>query len=143
MSTPKPAAAGISCVAIVGRTDEASEAARGFVEQLGLQAVPVETSGSGSVVAQLDGLRELDFAIVMLSAADLGEGSRSAFLSIGFLLGVLPKGRLCCLLADPSAPVPELEGMPRHAIDAGGLWRLLLAREMRQAGLDVDMNKAL
>jgi hypothetical protein len=143
MSTTKPASAGISCVAIVARDGQSGDAARAFVEQLGLQAVPVETSGSGSVVAELDGLRELDFAIVTLSAADLGEGSRSAFLSIGFLLGVLPQGRLCCLLADQSAPVPELDGMPRHTMDAGGLWRLLLAREMRQAGLNVDMNKAL
>jgi hypothetical protein len=142
MSTPA-SATGTHRVAIVSRADDASQAARAFVEQLGLQAVAIEPSGAGSVVAQLDGMRELDFAIVMLSASDLGEGSRSAFLSIGFLLGVLPRGRLCCLLADPSAPVAELEGMPRHAIDAGGLWRLLLAREMRQAGLDVDMNKAL
>jgi len=28
-------------------------------------------------------------------------------------------------------------------MDDAGLWRLLLAREMRQAGLDVDMNRAL
>ena len=143
MSTSKPAAAGISCVAIVAQADGGGDAVRAFVEQLGLQAVPIELSGSGGVVDQLDGLRELDFAIVALSAKDLGEGSRCAFLSIGFLLGALPQGRLCCLLADGSKPVSELEGMPRHTIDAGGLWRLLLAREMRQAGLDVDMNKAL
>jgi hypothetical protein len=28
-------------------------------------------------------------------------------------------------------------------MDESGLWRLLLAREMRQAGLDVDMNRAM
>jgi hypothetical protein len=31
----------------------------------------------------------------------------------------------------------------RHPMDDGGLWRLLLAREMKQAGLSVDMNRAL
>jgi len=140
MSTPaQPAAQGTSRVAIVSRADEASKAATAFIEQLGLQAVTV----AEPTIESLDGLRGLDFAIVMLSADDLAAGSRAAFMGIGFLLGVLPRGRLCCLLPDQAAPVPELDGASRHTLDAGGLWRLLLAREMRQAGLDVDMNKAL
>jgi hypothetical protein len=28
-------------------------------------------------------------------------------------------------------------------IDDDGLWRLLLARELKKAGLEVDLNKAL
>jgi hypothetical protein len=141
---PAAATQGSSRVAIVSRADDASKAASAFLEQLGLQAVVVgEPTGTGSVVAQLDGLRGVDFAIVMLSANDLAGGSRTAFMGLGFLLGVLPGGRLCCLLADQASPVPELDGVPRHTMDAAGLWRLLLAREMRQAGLDVDMNKAL
>jgi hypothetical protein len=28
-------------------------------------------------------------------------------------------------------------------MDDAGLWRLLLARAMKQAGLDVDLNRAL
>ena len=42
----------------------------------------------------------------------------------------------------PELPA-ELALVPRHGMDDAGLWHLLVAREMRKAGLDVDMNKAL
>jgi hypothetical protein len=31
----------------------------------------------------------------------------------------------------------------RHTMDDAGLWRVLLAREMKRAGLNVDLNRAL
>ena len=36
-----------------------------------------------------------------------------------------------------------LLGATTIAIDDSGVWRLLLAREMKRAGLDVDLNRAL
>jgi hypothetical protein len=36
-----------------------------------------------------------------------------------------------------------LDGVLRVSPDDTGVWRLLLAREMKRAGLDVDLNKAL
>ena len=50
---------------------------------------------------------------------------------------------MCFIVAGKPVPEPHWEGVARHAIDESGLWRLLLAREMRQAGLDVDMNRAV
>ena len=63
-------------------------------------------------------------------------------LETGFLLGVLGAPRVCLLLRQAGSS-PGLDSLNRIALDAGGLWRLLLAREMKQAGLDIDLNKAL
>jgi hypothetical protein len=86
-------------------------------------------------------LRDLDFAVVALSAQDTG-GSGD-LLEVGYLLGSLGRARVCFVLAGQAAPAASMEGFPRHAMDEGGLWRLLLAREMKQAGLEVDLNRAL
>lgn len=136
-------------IGIVSRLGEApSKAASAFVAQLGLEPVMFTEPPASGVVAsfkRLDGLRGLDYAVVMLSADDLA-GERAAILmEIGFVLGAVGAGRTCLVLAGQpaAAAAPELEGVARHGMDDGGLWRLLLAREMRQAGLDVDMNRAL
>ena len=108
--------------------------------QLGLEAIPLrdpsDTAG-GAYIDRLDALRGVDYAIVLLSE---GEG---ALLEIGFLLGAIGRARMCFVVAGNPVPAPHWEGVARHAIDEAGLWRLLLAREMRQAGLDVDMNRAI
>jgi predicted nucleotide-binding protein len=133
-------------VAIVCRLGQpAREAASGFVAQLGLEPVVLPDpadAGDGTFIDRLGGRRDLDFALVLLSADTLG-AAPAVLLEIGFLLGALGRDRVCFVLEGKQELVPELEGVVRHAMDDSGLWRLLLAREMKQAGLSVDMNRAL
>jgi predicted nucleotide-binding protein len=141
---PTPQGAAGARVAIVCRLGEAArEAASGFVAKLGLEPVVLRDmdAGEGTFVERLDGLRDLDFAIILLSADDLG--APAVLLEIGFLLGACGRGRVCFILEGAPALVPDLNGVARHTMDDGGLWRLLLAREMKQSGLDVDLNRAL
>ena len=39
--------------------------------------------------------------------------------------------------------VPSQPNLFYITFDNGGVWKLLLARQMKQAGLDIDLNKAL
>jgi predicted nucleotide-binding protein len=158
MSTPTPAPQGASArrIAVISQLgDAAREAVSIFAGHLGLEPVLLPdtmSDGDDSFVARLDGMRDVAFAIVLLSADDLGEASpspdpggvrRALLLEIGFLLGALGRARICFVLAGKPALAAEWDGIARHAMDESGLWRLLLAREMRQAGLDVDMNRAM
>ena len=141
-------------VAIVCRLDAAiGKAAATFVERLGLEPWMVQAlanQGQSRSIDALDEVRGADYAIVMLPANDLGAASGSAavhpevLLEAGFLFGAVGRRRVCFLFDGPPALGPELEGVVvRHVLDEAGVWRLLLAREMKQAGLDVDMNRAL
>ena len=97
---------------------------------------PSDAAG-GAYIDRLDALRGVDYAIVLLSADE------AALLEIGFLLGAVGRARMCFVVAGNPVLAPHWEGVARHALDDGGLWRLLVARQMRQAGLDVDMNRAV
>lgn len=138
-------------VAIVCRLDPATgKAAAAFVERLGLEPSMIQSAGPGRSFDSLDEVRGADYAIVMLPANDLGAVSGSAsgraevLLEAGFLFGAVGRRRVCFLFDGPPALGPELERVVvRHVLDEAGVWRLLLAREMKQAGLDVDMNRAL
>ncbi|MEO8654700.1 MAG: TIR domain-containing protein [Ramlibacter sp.] len=139
-------------VAIVCRLDAAiGEAAAAFVERLGLEPSMVQAfASSGQSIDGLDEVRGADYAIVMLSANELGVASGSAavrpevLLEAGFLFGAVGRRRVCFLFDGPPSLGPELQGVVvHHVLDEAGVWRLLLAREMKQSGLDVDMNRAL
>lgn len=132
MPEPAPAPAGAQLrVAVVGGADGPHrDPLAAFLTQLGLEAV----------TGPLDTLRAVDYAIVLLPA---GEPGPEFLLDIGYLFAIAGRTRLCFIASgQPSLP-PVLDGIARHSIDGGGLWRLLLAREMRQAGLEVDLNRAI
>ena len=98
--------------------------------------------GTANFIERLDPLRDLDYAIVLPSPDQLS-ATPIGLLEIGFLLGSLGRGRVCFILQGQPALVPDLNGVARLGMDDEGLWRLLLARELKQAGLVVDLNHAL
>lgn len=145
-STPQPAGqegAGRR-VAIIGPLDDIASDVSGFAEQLGLEPVIIgNPPGTGAAVSldKLDELRELDFAILLPAEA---EDAAASLLAIGFLLAVLGRQRICFVAGESAGSLPALDGALKVTMDGeGGMWRLLLAREMRRAGLDVDLNLAL
>lgn len=120
-------------VAIVCRAgDENAKAVAAFLKDMGLDSI---TGGAGATPSPdaLEKLRPVRFAVLMRSDRPL---------ETGFLLGVVGAPRVCLLLPTTST-APGLDALHRIPVDNGGVWKLLLARQMKQAGLDIDLNKAL
>jgi predicted nucleotide-binding protein len=68
---------------------------------------------------------------------------QNVILELGFFLGKLGRERVCALY-QPGVEIPsDYSGVLFVSLDAGGAWRLALARELKAAGLDIDMNKAV
>lgn len=141
-------------VAIVGGSDDATtRSVASFVNQLGLEAVPLGApvvSDDTTFLDRLEGVRGADYAIVLQPASDLAPAAGAnglrpeTLMEIGFLFGLLSRRKVCFLLSGKASLAPELDGLLQvHTRDDADLWHLLVAREMRKAGLDVDMNKAV
>lgn len=123
-------------VVVLGLGGDAAGPACEFLEQLGLDAAVLDTVS----VEQLDSLRDAAFLLVLPG----GDAEAApAMLAIGFMLAVLGRSRIACLQSGPGTLPTVLQGATTIAIDESGLWRLLLAREMKRAGLEVDLNRAL
>lgn len=111
------------------------DAAVEFLAQMGLEPAVLDTPTLGG----LDSVRDVGYAVVMPSPGDeLGQ-----MLAVGFLLAAVGKSRIALLAPADQALPAALDGALRIAPDDGGMWQLLLAREMKRAGLDVDLNKAM
>jgi len=114
---------------------------------------------------------EIGFAVVLMTPDDAGgelkeEGvelvnlpglrypnlkpraRQNVIFELGFFLGYLGRGRVCALMKEHEkrgeidAPT-DYKGVLYIPLDEKGAWRIDLAKEMKSAGLPVDMNKIL
>jgi hypothetical protein len=129
-----------------------------FLEKLGL--VPIilhETPDEGRHILTklLQESEEVAFAVVLLTPDDEGRAQQvgqlrararqNVIFELGYLIGKLGSKRVKALYpAGGDFELPsDYDGVLYTAIDAGGAWKLGLCREMKAAGLDVDLNLAV
>lgn len=131
----------------------ARDAIAGFVRQLGLQLTLPQDAPKptdATYIERLQALRDAEFAVVLLPSNTLDTAtattkflSRDLMLELGVLLGTLDASRVCFLLSGNPAKTLPWNGPVILNMDDAGLWHLLLARAMKQAGLNVDLNRAV
>ena len=98
---------------------------------------------------------DVGFAIVLLTADDRGgsktvdpvnflhRARQNVIFELGYFNGRLGRGRVCALY-QPGVEIPsDYAGVLYIELDEHGAWRLQVAKELRAAGLSVDMNDAL
>lgn len=140
-------------VTVVSHDAKVRDAALSLIRQLGLQPAflpELSNPSGGAFFNRLEHLADLQYAIVLLpvDALDTAAGGLKALspgllLELGFLLGTVGKDRVFFLVPGPAAKTLPWDGAASVPMDDAGLWHLLLARAMKQAGLDVDLNRAL
>jgi hypothetical protein len=129
-SAPAPSASK-SRVLVLGSADAAAYAAE-LLNDLGVEIAVLDSPS----IDRLDAARDAGYAVVAAGKDD----ADAMLLAVGFMLALLGKSRIALLGGDPPA---ALGGCVRVPVDDEGLWKLLLAREMKKAGLEVDLNRAL
>jgi len=108
-----------------------------------------------TIIEKFEDFADVGFAIVHLTPDDRGGEATEAFekqtprarqnviLELGYFLGRLGRSRVCALYR-PGVSVPsDYTGVLYVELDDRGAWKLELAKELKAAGLAVDMNKAL
>ena len=61
--------------------------------------------------------------------------------ALGFVLGRLGRGRVFIMGSTTTPPLPGFTRVLSAQLDSGGGWQIQLARRMKSAGVDVDLNK--
>jgi len=127
-----------------GPKDPASEAVLLFVQQLSFAIM--EADHTNGLIDTLEGRNDMAFAIVMNAADHVEQGkgaiSENSLFKLGYCAGKLGMKRMCMMHA-PNHPsgAGESQGIAHLAVDNNGGWQLHLARQMKRAGLDVDLNR--
>jgi len=128
-----------------------------FLEKLRQEVVVLrEQPNQGrTIVEKFEEYADVGFAIVLLTADDRGgptasdpakfhhRARQNVIFELGYFNGRIGRGRVCALY-QPGVEIPsDYAGVLYVELDDRGAWRLEVAKELRAAGLSVDMNDAL
>lgn len=124
----------LSALLVVRRVDDACrQAVAEFLESLEIDVSVVEATDD--MANMLDRNKEVRFAVVLSS-----EPHNDHFFELGFCAGRLGMQRVILLNTQP-VQGQDMRGLPQLSIDPTGGWQLQTARQLRRAGLGVDLNK--
>ncbi|ENT5685040.1 TIR domain-containing protein, partial [Salmonella enterica] len=137
-----------------GHDDAAKIKTARFVEQLDYKAIILhEQASSGrTIIEKIEQFTDVGFAVVLYTPDDIGNAKDNAddlqlrarqnvVFEHGFLIGKLGRDRVVALV-DGAIELPnDISGVVYIKMDEANAWHLQLAKEMKQAGFNIDMNK--
>ena len=137
-----------------GELQTAVNTIQSFMEDLGiqLQQMPAAPEKGKGLVNSLEKNPDASFALVLLnhddaialkrSAADASAGVRSGIVfQLGYFVGRLGLKRVCVLYTGGAETFVSDHGIQFLPMDNGNGWQLLLARHLKRAGIEIDLNK--
>jgi predicted nucleotide-binding protein len=69
--------------------------------------------------------------------------SQNVIFELGYLMGKLGRRRVCALYKEGVEIPSDVSGAVYIPMDDRGGWRLFIAKEIKQAGIEIDLNKAI
>jgi predicted nucleotide-binding protein len=148
------AAVGRKAFLVHGRDHGTMETVARFLERLGLQAVILhEQANRGqTLLEKFEANADVGFAVVLLTPDDSGypadkpleikpRARQNVVFELGYFFSHLGRKRVCALHT-PGIELPsDLDGVAYISLDKD--WKLLLARELKAADIEVDLNLAM
>lgn len=141
-----------------GHDEEAKLAVTHFLERLGLEPIILhEQTDEGRTVIEKfsDHAGEVRYAVVLLTPDDIGGAAsvgnikklqqrarQNVILELGFFMGTLGRKHVCALMRGDIEIPSDYAGVIYKSYDETGAWKLELAKEIKAAGIDIDMNDA-
>lgn len=126
-----------------------------FLESLGMRVVILgEQVGSGNTIIEaLEANSKVDYAIVLLTADDLGRSlqerklspraRQNVILELGYFVAKLGRSKVCCLY-EVGVEIPtDYQAVLYIGLDAPGAWKTRLARELLAAGAEFSPDVVL
>lgn len=140
-----------------GHDDLALHESARFLEKLQQNVVILrEQPNQGrTIVEKFEDYADVGFAVVLLTTDDIGgpkalppdrllpRARQNVVFELGYFIGRLGRNRVCALYRTGVEIPSDYAGVLYIEFDEKGGWRLQLAKELRAAGLPVDMNDAL
>lgn len=136
-----------------GRDNLAKIEAARFVEKLGFTAIILhEQASSGkTIIEKIEECTNVGFAIVLYTPCDLGglaseknqkpRARQNVVFEHGYLIGKLGRDNVCALVKGDVETPNDISGVVYVPLDDHDAWHVVLAKEMRNSGYTVDMNK--
>jgi predicted nucleotide-binding protein len=139
-----------------GRNNELKETAARFIEKLGL--IPIilheQTNKGKTIIEKFEDYSDVGFAIVLMTPDDIGylledennkkqRARQNVVFELGYFIGKLGRTKVAAIVKGNIEVPTDINGVVYIGVDNGETWKILLAKEIKGAGFDIDLNKLL
>jgi len=139
-----------------GHDEAAKQSVARYLEKLELEAIILheEPNKGRTLIEKFEEHSDVGFAVVLLTPDDVGypkddpkkampRARQNVIFELGYFVGHLKRSRVCALHRPGVEILSDYEGVVYIPFDEGGAWQLLLAREIKAAGMDINLNLAI
>lgn len=140
-----------------GHDREALVTVARFLEKLDLKPIILhEAPNKGmTVIEKFEKHADVPFAVVLLTPDDMAYAKnekpelakprcrQNVMLELGYFMGKLDRKNVCALVKEGVEIPSDYHGVVFIKMGSNGGWRLSLAREIKESGIDVDLNKSM
>lgn len=138
-----------------GKDDLAKTEAARFIEKLGLSAVILheQASTGKTIIEKIEEYTNVGFALVLYTPCDIGSvlgdadtkprARQNVVFEHGYLIAKLSRKNVCALVKGKVEIPNDISGVVYVPFDTHGAWHLAVAKELRGAGYNIDMNKVI
>ncbi|AJG22217.1 putative nucleotide-binding protein [Cupriavidus basilensis] len=135
-----------------GHDDGARQSVARFLEKIGFEPIILQEQANRgrTIIEKFEEHGDVGFAVVLLTPDDEGRAKggelqprarQNVVLELGYFIGRLGRHKVCALKSGDLELPSDYQGVLWETMDAGGGWKLSLARELKAAGHEVDLNK--
>lgn len=126
-----------------------------YIEKQSFEAIILheQANGGRTIIEKIEANSDVGFAIVLLTPDDLGKAKDAAdysprarqnvILELGYFIGKLGRDRVCALKSAELEIPSDYVGVVWTEMDKAGAWKFHLAKELKAAGYNIDMNKVI
>ena len=125
------------------------------LEKLGFEAIILheQPDAGRTIIEKFEDYADVNFAVILYTECDLGRAKeepedseqyrarQNVVFEHGFFIGRLGRDHVCALVKGNVETPGDLSGVVYVPMDKAGAWKMSLAKNMKAAGLSVDMNK--
>ena len=139
-----------------GRDNEIKETVARFLGQLDLEPIILhEQSNQGqTIIEKFEQHAQVGFAVALLTPDDVGalqedarnlkpRARQNVIFEFGYFIGQLGRNRVCALTKGSVEIPSDYDGVIYIPLDDAGGWKMKLVKELQNAGIAVDANRAL
>lgn len=125
------------------------------LEKLGLNPIILheQPNAGKTIIEKFETHSDVGFAIILLTDDDLGKAKadensnprarQNVILEMGYFIGKLGRDRVCPLYTNGVELPSDLYGLLYTEIDNGESWKIKIAKELKAAGYEIDVNKII
>ncbi|AVQ81664.1 TIR domain-containing protein [Variovorax sp. PMC12] len=137
-----------------GRDDLAKVSTARFIEKLGLSAIILheQVNAGQTIIEKIEEHTNVGFAIVLYTPCDTGSlagepakprARQNVVFEHGYLIGKLGRRNVCALVKSGVEIPNDVTGVVYVPLDEHSAWHLAIAKELRNSGYEIDMNKVV